>query len=168
MRHTMHLIHLTGLAVFLLLLAGCGFSLKGYQHASPNLNGLYVEGGEQRGTLAGVIQQQLSLAEVKLATSREQSVNRLRISDERFGQRVISVDANGKVLEYELQLVASFEVMGSDGEERLSPQTLKLTRQLTFGGADELSRRSEAELIHIDMLEDMAGQIIRRLQAQLE
>ncbi len=152
----------------LFCLTGCGFHLKGYHQASPNMDGLFIEQGEQRTTLAGVIQRELSVAGVKLAGRADQARNRLRISRERFDQRVISVDANGKVLEYELRLDAGFEVLAAAGGQNLPVQALELTRQLTLSDADELGQRNEAALLRNDMRLDMAGQIIRRLQAQLK
>jgi len=157
------------LIVLLLGLSGCGFHLKGYHQASENLDGLYVMQGEQRTSLAGVIRRELTVAGVKLAASPAQALQRLQITREQFDQRVISVDANGKVLEYELRLAAAFEVLPVSSEGQSLPrQDLELTRQLTLSDADELGRRNEAALMHIDMRQDMAGQIIRRLQAQLE
>jgi LPS-assembly lipoprotein len=152
----------------LLWLAGCGFHLKGYHQASPNLDGLFIEQSDEEGGLAAVVRQQLLISDVKLAGSPEQAKNLLRISQERFSQRVISVDAYGKVLEYELLLEAKFTVSTAGASELAPLQSLELTRQLSFSGADELGRRSEGELMHADMLSDMADQIIRQLQAQLK
>ena len=157
------------LVVGLLLgLTGCGFHLKGYHQATPALAGLYVEQGERRGTLAGVLQQELSVAGVELAESPAKAVNRVRVTQERFGQRVISVDANGKALEYEIRLDARFAVFAADGSQTVPEQALELTRQLILSDADELGRRNEAALMRLDMRLDMASQIIRRLQAQLK
>jgi LPS-assembly lipoprotein len=147
--------------------AGCGFHLKGYQQASPNLDGLYIEQGSGRDNLAGAIHQQLLVSGVELATSAAQAKNVLRILRDRVSQRVISVDANGKVLEYELLLEASFSVAGSASQESPTPRNLELTRQLISSGSDELGRRREAEQMRHDMRTDMAGQIIRQLQALL-
>ncbi|MGD8932336.1 MAG: LPS assembly lipoprotein LptE [Chromatiales bacterium] len=154
--------------VVLLGLAGCGFHLKGYQQVGPDLDGLFIEQAEQRGGLADEIRQQLLVSGVQLATSAAQANNVLRILQERFRQRVISVDANGKVLEYELLLQASFSLTRTAVQEPPMPQDLELTRQLTFSGSDELSMRSEAQMMRNDMRIDMAGQVIRQLQAQLK
>ncbi len=162
------LIRFVGLLSLLLGLTSCGFHLKGYQQAAPDLHGLYVEQGEQRSSLAGVIQRELSVAGVQLVSTAEQANHRLRITKEQFSRRVIAVDANGKVLEYELRLEAAFMVLGKAGAQRLPVQSLELVRHLTLSEADELGQRNEAALMRIDMRQDMAGQIIRRLQAQLK
>jgi LPS-assembly lipoprotein len=161
------LVRLLSLTV-LVWLGGCGFHLKGYHQASPNLDGLYVEQNNQSAGLAEVIRQQLLLSEVELAELPAQAKNLLRITRQRFGERVISVDANGKVLEYELLLQVEFTISARVVPEPPPAQRLELTRYLTFSGEDELGRRNEAELIRSDMLMDMADQIIRQLQAQLQ
>ena len=72
------------------------------------------------------------------------------------------------MLEYELRLDARFDVLAPDNSQRLPVQALELTRQLTLSGDDELGKRDEAAMMRVDMRLDMAGQIIRRLQAQLK
>ncbi len=168
MKSSSKLLRLPFLICLLSCLSGCGFHLKGYHQASPNLDGLYIIQGEQRDTLAGVLQRELSVAGVKLSAGPEAARNRLRITQERFGQRTISVDANGKAIEYELRLDAAFEVLTADKGHSMPVQALELTRQLTLSDGDELGRRNEAALMRVDMRLDMAGQIIRRLQAQLK
>ena len=152
----------------LFLLAGCGFHLKGYNQATPNLDGLFVEQGDRRDTLAGEIRRELAGVGVKLAASPAEARHLLRISGEKYSQRVMSVDANGKVLEYELRMQASYEVRGADGKAVLPLTPMELTRQNNSVGTDELGQRNEAALLRGDMRRDMASQIIRALQAQLK
>ncbi len=152
----------------LLTLAGCGFHLKGYQQAaSPALNGLYVEQGEDRGTLAGTLAHNLRIGGVELAKDAESAKARLRITGERQQSRVLAVDASGKALDSELQLVASFRLTRSAQAEPQT-QTLELVRQLSYSGDDELGQRNEAALLFNDMRYEMANQIIRRLEALLK
>ena len=152
----------------LLLLGGCGFHLKGFQQtASPALNGLFVEGGEARNSLAGVLAYNLRTAGVQLAADPESAKARVSITRERLQSRVLAVDANGKALDSEFQLSASFRLVGEPGSEPQS-QSLELVRQLSYSGTDELGQRNEAALISSDLRQDMASQIIRRLEALLK
>lgn len=152
----------------LLVLAGCGFHLKGYQQAaSPVLDGLYVEGGEARDTLAGVLAYTLRTGGVKLAADAISARARVAIINERLQSRVLSVDANGKALDSELQLRAGFRLMqAGDGEPET--QSLELIRQISYSGDDELAQRNETALVAVDLRRDMANQIIRRLEALLQ
>ncbi|RLJ22133.1 hypothetical protein DJ030_02280 [bacterium endosymbiont of Escarpia laminata] len=150
----------------LLILAGCGFHLKGYHQATPNLNGLFVENAENRKSLAGVLQRDLRASGALLAASAVVAKNLLSLT-EAFKYRVLSVDENGKALEYELRLKSDFSVVDREGKAALPDQHLELVRELTYSGTDELGRRNEAKLVRGDMRTDMADQIVRRLQAQL-
>jgi outer membrane lipopolysaccharide assembly protein LptE/RlpB len=166
--------HIEGIAKWLFLvvllcsLAGCGFYLKGYrQPVSPALDGLFVVGGDQRDTLAGVLQLNLRIAGVKLAADAESARYSLQILQENFQSRVLAVDANGKALDSELQLHASFRLIRRSGGEPLEQQ-LELVRQLSYSGADELGQRNERTQLSGDMRSDMANQIIRQLEARLK
>jgi LPS-assembly lipoprotein len=159
----------TAVWLFLLLLplVGCGFHLKGYQQISPVLNGLYVVGGEQRDTLAGVLQRNLSSAGVKLADDETSAKYRLQITREKFLSRVLAVDARGKALDSELELQAAFRLSQAAGDTPLE-EKLELVRQLSYSGTDELGQRNESALLTTDMRSDMANQIIRLLQTRLK
>jgi len=166
-KHRARLIKHLILAVLLFSLAGCGFHLKGYQQVSPALNGLYVIGGEKRGTLAGVVQRNLRSGGVELAADAESARYRLQIIQEQMRSRVLSVDANGKALDSELQLLATYRLTRAAGGEPLE-DSLELVRQLSYSGTDELGQRNESALTAADMLSDLANQIIRQLQARLK
>ncbi|MET0069327.1 MAG: LPS assembly lipoprotein LptE [Candidatus Thiodiazotropha sp.] len=147
------------------LVAGCGFHLKGYQQLSPALNGLYIFGFQNRDKLAGLLYENLRGGGAVLADDAESAWLTLRVVEEKFTSRVLSVDAGGKALDKELRLSALIRarVVGS-GEQGVE-QRLELVRQLSFSGDDELGQRNETELMKYDMRNEMAGQIIRRLEA---
>mgnify|MGYP006225577423 CR=1 FL=1 len=152
----------------LLVLSGCGFHLKGYQQAaSPVLDSLYVEGGESRNTLAGVLAHNLRTGGVKLAAEQKTAKAQVKITRERMQRRVLAVDANGKALDSEFQLSASFRLTTAFASEP-HEQSLELVRQLSYSGTDELGQRNEAALLASDMRNEMANQIIRRLEALLK
>ena len=149
------------------LLSACGFHLKGYQQAaSPVLDGGYVERGGERDTLAGVLQRNLQISGAKLATDADSAKYRVKIERDQIKTRVLAVDGSGKALDSEYRLTAVFK-LSVEGEEATDAQSLELVRQLSYSGDDELGRRSEAALLVEDMRKDIANQIIRRLEAQL-
>ncbi|MCU7806979.1 MAG: hypothetical protein KZQ73_03795 [Candidatus Thiodiazotropha sp. (ex Semelilucina semeliformis)] len=156
------------LLLMVLSLSACGFHLKGYQQeASPALDDLFVIGGDQRNTLAGMLQRNLRIAGVNLADNTESARNRLQIVQEQMKSRVLAVDASGKALDSEFRLLAGFRLTPASGESQ-EVQSLELVRQLSYSGTDELGQRNEAALLMEDMRNEMANQIIRRLEAQLD
>jgi len=155
--------------MLLIILSGCGFHLKGYQQAaSPALDGLYVNGGEERNSLAGVLAYNLRISGVKLASEAKSAKAQVQITSERTHSRVLSVDANGKALDSEFQLSASFRLSRAQGGGEAKTQSLEVVRQLSYSGTDELGQRNESVLLINDMRNDLANQIIRRLEALLK
>jgi LPS-assembly lipoprotein len=149
-----------------LLLAGCGFHLKGYAQPSAALNGLYIVAGDDIDTLAGVLQQTLVGGGVILSPQRSGAKYVFQVLKEKFSSRVLSVDANGKALDNELRLLADVRLTARSATEPHEEQ-LEIVRQLSFSGSDELGQRNEAALMKEDMRRDLAAQIIRKMEARL-
>ncbi|MCU7907157.1 MAG: hypothetical protein KZQ76_15245 [Candidatus Thiodiazotropha sp. (ex Epidulcina cf. delphinae)] len=169
-KHSRRITPLSSLWLLLIpfLFAGCGFHLKGYRQASPILNGLFIMGGDEREGLAGVLRDILLSGGVVLDSDAASARYRLQITEESFHSRVLSVDANGKALDNEMRLEAAFRLHQAQAGATPPVQRLELVRQLSYSGSDELGQRNEAALMVQDMRQDMAGQIIRRLEALLK
>ncbi|MES9813534.1 MAG: LPS assembly lipoprotein LptE [Candidatus Thiodiazotropha sp.] len=147
------------------LFAGCGFHLKGYGQLSPALNGLYISGFEKRESLAAVLYDNLRGRGAVMAGDEDSAKLIIEVVEERFTSRVLSVDAGGKALDKELHLSALIRARVPGSGEPGVEQQLDLLRQLSFSGDDELGQRSETSLMKYDMRNEMAEQIIRRLEA---
>ncbi|MCU7929616.1 MAG: hypothetical protein KZQ90_02370 [Candidatus Thiodiazotropha sp. (ex Codakia rugifera)] len=155
------------LLLVLTQLVGCGFHLKGYQQPSTALNGLYVMESDLQDSVASILRRDLQNGGVAMASDTETARFSLLVTQEKFSSRVLSVDANGKALDNEIRLVVSFRLIPAELDETAAEQQLELVRQLSFSGSDELGQRNEAALMKNDMRNDMASQIIRRLEVQL-
>jgi LPS-assembly lipoprotein len=147
------------------LSAGCGFHLKGYGRLSPALDGLYIDGFERRESLAAVLYDNLRGRGVALVDDPVSAKLIIEILEEKFTSRVLSVDAGGKALDKELHLSALARARAPGSGEEGVEQSFDLMRQLSFSGDDELGQRNETNLMKYDMRNDMAEQIIRRLEA---
>ncbi|MES9969284.1 MAG: LPS assembly lipoprotein LptE [Candidatus Thiodiazotropha sp.] len=148
-----------------ILVTGCGFHLKGYRQLSTALNGLYILGSEKPQSLAAVLHDNLQGRGAVLAEAPTTAKLTLEIVREKFTSRVLSVDAGGKALDKELHLYALIRARVPGSGEQGVEQSLELLRQLSFSGDDELGQRNETELMKYDMRNEMAEQIIRRLEA---
>ncbi|MCU7846874.1 MAG: hypothetical protein KZQ89_02520 [Candidatus Thiodiazotropha sp. (ex Lucinoma kastoroae)] len=148
-------------------LVGCGFHLKGYHQVSTVLNGLYVMESDIQDSVADILRRDLQNGGVVMAPDAETARFSLQITQEKFSSRVLSVDANGKALDNEMQLVVTFRLIHADPDETATEQQLELVRQLSLSGSDELGQRNESASMVTDMRNDVASQIIRRLEVQL-
>lgn len=148
-----------------LLLSACGFHLRGEVKLAPELNKVYLQGGDPYDPLVREWTRSLIAAgvtvveEVKDATA---IVQILRNSGER---RVLSVRSTGKVQEYELYQTLDFRVRDTAGRELLDVQHLELARDYLFDPNDVLGKASEEETLRRDMRRDLVRLAMLRLEA---
>jgi LPS-assembly lipoprotein len=145
------------------LIAGCGFHLRGQADLSSELARTHIVGVSPYSEFAANLRQQLRANGVQVVEA-EQSTSTLRITRNVSGKRVLSVDQNGKVLEFELYSEISFEVTGQDKTLLLKNQTISLSRAFLFDVNDVLGKAEEEALLREDLQEDVVRLIIYRLQ----
>jgi len=147
-----------------LLLSACGFHLKGadplpftslYTNISPDSEfGI----GLRRALLAASPDLRLvdiaADAQVRLVQlARHQSL------------RDISIDARGRVEEYELNLEFQFQVTDAQDRFLLAPTTLRAMRELPHDPDAVQARQSEITAVFRNMQQSMIARIVRRLSA---
>jgi len=147
---------------FALLLAACGFQLRGTASLPfetiymPNTAGgvaLDLKRNIQSGTHTTVVDDPKKAEAV------------LEFAQEAREKIILSLAATGRVREYQLRYRVGFRVHDGKGGEFLPMNTVQLTRDITFSDADVLSKDTEEQLLYRDMQSDMVQQIMRRLSA---
>ncbi|MEN8129488.1 MAG: LPS assembly lipoprotein LptE [Pseudomonadota bacterium] len=158
---------LTRSVILLLVISqwGCGFQLRGAADLAPELSRTQIQGVSPYSDFAAKLRQQLRANGVQVVDSKEQAMAILRITKNKSGRRVLSVGDNGKVREYQLFSVLSFEVRGMNKERLLKNQTIRLTRDFVFNENDVLGKSQEAELLRQDMEGDLIRLMLYRLQS---
>ena len=76
---------------------------------------------------------------------------------------ILSVNAQGRVSEYRLQLTYSFRVVNQKGQVLVAPNEISLTRDISFNDSNVLAKDLEEGLLWRDMNNDLVNQIMRRL-----
>lgn len=151
-------------AFLCLLLAACGFHLKGatpvpFQTIYTNIN-LDTEFGARlrRTILANSPDTQFTSNRDKAAVYLHQMSNDQRL-------RQLSIDADGRVEEYELALDFVFQVLDRQGHIILPPTTLSSIREIPYNA--RIVQAKEGEIAHIfnDMQNSLIDRILRRLSA---
>lgn len=161
--------HLRRLALFALLmscmlLAACGFRLKG---ATPlPVDTLYTNiaenssfGVAMRRAIRAASPNTRIVADPKLAQARLiQLANNERL-------RELSIDADGRVEEYELTLEFVFQLVDSAGHIILPPTTLRTTRELPYDDTVVQAKQSEITMTFQQMQQSMVDRVLRHLTA---
>ena len=149
------------LPLLVLVLAACGFQLRGT--ADVPFTNLYLPGTTgialdlrrniQAGTNARVVDDPKRADAIMLFTleSRE--------------KEILSLTGTGKVREYRLRYRVGFRVHDGKGGDFVPQNTLEITRDISFNDTEVLAKEAEEQLLYRDMQNDMVQQIMRRLGA---
>ena len=170
MRVVMRQIVRNGIGLFVLLLAGCGFQLRGQAQLPPELAVTYVQSQQQAtGIMTGVLGRKLSLllASNGITVTRDlaQATATITVLSEGSGRRTVAVDRLNIKREYILNYDAAYQVTLANGKTLIAPEGLSANRALLFDENRVLGFESAQELLVDSMADDLAWQIIRRLQA---
>ena len=150
------------LAALALLLAGCGFQLRGtadlpfdtlFIPGAGSGIGLALKRNIQSGTRTRVVD------DPKLA----QAV--LQFTEDMREKHILSLSGTGRVREYQLRQRVSFRVHDGKTSEYLPVSQIVLMRDFTFNDTEVLAKEAEEAQLYREMQYDMVQQILRRLSA---
>ena len=148
--------------LFALLLAGCGFQLRGTADLPfdtlfiPNTTGgiaLDLKRNIQSGTRTAVVDDPKKAEAV------------LEFSEESREKHILSLAATGRVREYQLRYNVAFRVHDGKGGEFLPTSRVQLKRDVSFNDSDVLAKEIEEQLLYRDMQFDMVQMVMRRIAA---
>ena len=153
------------LALSIITADGCGYQLRGAVSLPSDLDAIYVDGPPRIG---GALAQVLESGGIRVQSTRESAKALLRLSEERFNRRVLSVNPDtGKESEFELAYEVTFQVIDGGGEELVPRQTVSLLRDYVFDTDAVLGKSREQSVLYAEMRRDAAGQIARRIETAL-
>jgi LPS-assembly lipoprotein len=148
---------------FALLLAGCGFQLRGT--ADLPFDTLYMPPATTPGIALDLKRNIRSGTRTTVIDDPKKADAVLEFSMEARDKLILSLAATGRVREYQLRYRVGFRVHDGKGGEYVPSSTVQLTRDITFNDSDVLSKEAEEQLLYRDMQTDMVQQIMLRLAA---
>jgi len=144
-------------------LAGCGFHLRGAGGSTLPYKTMHIalpETADIRIWLERHIR--ASGGTEIVADPKAAEVVFQQLEDNRQ-KSILSVNAQGRVREYRLQMTYRFRLVNAKGEEIVGPNELALTRDFNFDDSQVLAKDIEERLLWRDMSSDLVNQIMRRL-----
>ena len=143
-------------------IAGCGFQLRGSNSNLPYKT-LYI-------ALPETADVRIWLQRYVSATGQTKIVDNAKDAEAVFQQlqdsrikTILSVNAQGRVTEYRLQLNYRFRLVDAKGRELVGPNEINLSRDITYSDSNILAKDLEEGLLWRDMNNDLVNQIVRRL-----
>ena len=145
------------------LVGGCGFALRGtadlpFKTLFVNLEDTPELGAQLRRYVRTTTSTQI-VEDPKAAEAQ------LQVLSDTRERSVLSLDASGRVREFELRYLFTFRLHDGKGYEFIRPTTIMLKRDLTFNDAATLAKESEANLLYRDMQMEVIQQLLRRMAA---
>ena len=148
--------------LFALVLAGCGFQLRGT--AALPFDTLYMPGAT--GGIALDLKRNIQAGtRTTVVDDPKKAEAVLDFLQETREKVILSLAATGRVREYKLRYTVAFRVHDGKGGEFLPVNTVQLSRDITFNDSDVLAKETEEGLLYRDMQFDMVQQVMRRLAA---
>ncbi len=156
---------LPGLIALLLtvMLAGCGFHLRGAGSANLPYKTMHI-------ALPETAEVRIWLERYIKASGNTEVIEDGKVAEAIFQQlednrqkSILSVNAQGRVREYRLQMTYRFRIVDGKGQELIAPNTVALSRDISFDDSNVLAKDIEESLLWRDMNNDLVNQIMRRL-----
>lgn len=150
--------------LMVLLLASCGFQLRGSADLAPELAAVNL-GLADNDPLARELST-LIVASGRSVVAPDQATAQLVFDQNALVRDVQSVGATARVREFALRYNVAFRVLASDNRELVPVTRLEIFRDYTFDQGQVLSAASEEEFLRDEMIREMAARILRAMAAR--
>jgi LPS-assembly lipoprotein len=145
------------------IVAGCGFQLRGTLSSNLPYKTMFIALPETADVRIWMQRYINATGQTKIVDSaKEADAVFQQLQDSRI-KTILSVNAQGRVREYRLQLDYKFRVVNTKGQELVGPNEINLSRDITYDDSTVLAKDLEEGLLWRDMNNDLVNQIIRRL-----
>ena len=138
-------------------LIACGFQLRGGIEA--NFDSISINGGS-----AGFVKQlKKRLRQSSIAVLPTDGEVKLEIVDDLLNKRILSLNSDGRISEYELNYKVSYRVKGKNDSEWGQLINNEVRRQYTYDDENVLAKALEEE----KLINGMRDELIRTITSQI-
>ena len=158
-------LRLTLIVLLTTAITACGWHLRGSYSLPPEITPIAVDGGGIAARLRNSLRSGSALAR----SSGDPAASDLEILEEGDNRRVISVNADGNVDEFEVRYSVRWQLTapGSDDSSRrilIAPTTFRANRNFDYSTSTVLSTNEQERRLVEEMRDDIAQRILFRLQ----
>mgnify|MGYP000122277964 CR=1 FL=1 len=138
--------------------AACGFQLRG--NPTVGIKTLFAPGGG----VAQEIRRALVSGPTRVVGTAPEAEAHLRIVSETRERQVHTITGTGRVYEFELRLIVTYDMLAPGREEPVMVPTQLVSRRLiTFSEAAPIAKEAEEQLLFKDMQVEIADRILRQV-----
>ena len=147
------------------ILVSCGFTLRGNIELPNNVKKISIS-SISFSPLVVSISDSLRNSNIQITNSKNKSLYRINIISENLKRRQLSINAAGRVNEYEIIYDVSFQV--SPPSEKSDIETITLYRDYSFDENNIMGNVDREEYIKNEMIATAATLIYNRLSAKVK
>lgn len=154
------------ITLVILILAGCGFQLRGAATVPDELKTLYIQGVNTRQDSFGrQLKRALQRNGIQVLDDYEEGAALLTVLENRYERNVLSVGNDAKVREFELETWVVYQITDKTGEIIGEQQRVEARRDYQFDRGQILAMDEQERVLREDLNNQMVQSIIRRLSA---
>jgi len=154
------------MAGLVLLLAACGFHLRGQVQLPAEMARTYIGGTAPGDALTRALSNALRANGVRVVSNEGNATAVLQIESLNTSRSVLSVTADGTVADYQLVMQLAYSVHATQGDWHIPTQRLRTERHYSYSDSQVLGKTDEAAQLRESMSRDLANLVLLRLQAQ--
>jgi LPS-assembly lipoprotein len=144
-------------------LAGCGFHLRGEQELP--FETIFVN-TPPNSSLGATLNRQIRTGTGTRTVALASEANAvLDILAEARDREILTLNAQGRAVEYKLIYRLRFRLHNGKGREYIAPTEMRAQRDISINDSQVLAKESEETLLYRDMQTDLVQQLLRRIAA---
>ena len=147
-----------------LLLAACGFQMRGATSVPPEMARTYIAAEDQRSLFYRQLRDSLRVAGVNVVESPVEATATFSIISDIPGQRVLSVSARNVPREFEVFYTVFYSVQ-TESTTLLEARSQTLTRDYTWDETQVLGKEKEEDLLREAIVADLVRIVLIQLSA---
>lgn len=152
--------------MLLLVLAGCGFQLRGQASVPDALKTMYIQGvNTQQNYLGLQLKRSLIRNGIQVLDEYQEGAAIFTVLENRYERHVLSVGGDAKVSEYELEAWVVYRVTDDKGELLGEQQRVEARRDYQFDRTQILAMDEQERVLREDLNKQIVQSILRRLSA---
>lgn len=142
------------------LLAGCGFQLRGSKNIAANISALTISSAQKHGKLNRALESEMRVQHI--ADSGAHSWN-LTILEQNIKQNILAFNNSDNAAMYEIELLVHFTVTNEKGETVIAPTNERVVRLYEPDSNRPLATDRETKLLQNEAYDEMAAALLRRI-----
>lgn len=151
------------IALLLVVIAGCGFHLRGSADLSPTLKTMYIQGADIQQDFGLALKRALVANDITVLTDYQEGSAVLTVLENKTERRVLSVGADAKASEYGLHGIVRFKLSDAQGQVLIENQTVEAQRDYQFDQDQVLASGNEERALREQLNQQLAQSVLRRL-----